>query len=302
MSSWHSYPKVYNLGHAAVSELFEDPVVVEEKLDGSQFSFGIHGGELKVRSKGREFHIENPDDLFKPACETVQEIQDSLQEGWTYRGEAFKSRHHNHLTYDRVPEGKIALFDIEVGDSAFLSPEEKHKEFERLGLEFVPVFYEGEVDSLEQVKEFMEQESFLGGPKIEGMVFKNYQRFDVRGHALMGKYVSSAFREAAGISYKKKNPTSKDILNQLTEIYRTQARWDKAIQHRRDDGELLEAVQDIGPLCKEIVADVREECEGEIKDYLFKWAWPHLARMLPRGFAEYYKDLLAEKQFSKEVE
>jgi len=33
-TSWHSYPKIYNLGHRAIRDLLEDPVVVEEKVDG----------------------------------------------------------------------------------------------------------------------------------------------------------------------------------------------------------------------------------------------------------------------------
>ncbi len=40
-ASWHSYPKIYGLGHKAITELLSDNVMVEEKIDGSQFSFGI---------------------------------------------------------------------------------------------------------------------------------------------------------------------------------------------------------------------------------------------------------------------
>lgn len=50
MSSYKSYPKVYNLGHSAIKDLFHDEVVIQEKLDGSQFSFGIVDGEFRRRS------------------------------------------------------------------------------------------------------------------------------------------------------------------------------------------------------------------------------------------------------------
>jgi len=50
----NSYPKVYNLGHAAIVHLFDEPVTVEEKVDGSQFSFALIDGELSARSKGKE--------------------------------------------------------------------------------------------------------------------------------------------------------------------------------------------------------------------------------------------------------
>jgi hypothetical protein len=34
-----SYPKIYNLGHKAVRDIFKEPVTAQEKVDGSQFSF-----------------------------------------------------------------------------------------------------------------------------------------------------------------------------------------------------------------------------------------------------------------------
>jgi hypothetical protein len=53
MNSWHSYPSIYNLGHRALQDLLTVSVNVEEKVDGSQFSFGItEEGEIKLRSKG----------------------------------------------------------------------------------------------------------------------------------------------------------------------------------------------------------------------------------------------------------
>jgi len=33
-----SYPSIYNLGHRYLGDLLDGPVVVEEKVDGSQFS------------------------------------------------------------------------------------------------------------------------------------------------------------------------------------------------------------------------------------------------------------------------
>ena len=47
-TSWHSYGKIFNLGHKETEALFDGPVVVEEKIDGSQFSFGSINGELNL--------------------------------------------------------------------------------------------------------------------------------------------------------------------------------------------------------------------------------------------------------------
>lgn len=49
----HSYPTIYNLGHRAIVDLLKGPVIVEEKIDGSQISFRKdEQGDLEVRSKG----------------------------------------------------------------------------------------------------------------------------------------------------------------------------------------------------------------------------------------------------------
>lgn len=40
-TSWHSYPKSLNVGHKLAEKLFDGPVVIQEKVDGSQFSFGV---------------------------------------------------------------------------------------------------------------------------------------------------------------------------------------------------------------------------------------------------------------------
>lgn len=42
MDAWHSYPSVYALGHKALTELLLDPVLVEEKIDGSLCGFGLY--------------------------------------------------------------------------------------------------------------------------------------------------------------------------------------------------------------------------------------------------------------------
>ena len=92
-------------------------------------------------------------------------------------------------------------------------------------------------------------------------------------------------------------PPSVDILTLLGQDYCTEARWQKAVQHLRDDGELENSPRDIGRLIKEIPNDIKKECEEEIKEKLFKWAWPKMARATHRGFPEWYKEQLLKSQF-----
>lgn len=103
MPAVHSYPKIWNVGHPAINELLLDDVVVEEKVDGSQLSLGVFGGELRMRSKNHGLVLDAPEKMFAEAVETGRKLAPLLLPEHTYRGEYLKHKGHNHLTYDRIP-------------------------------------------------------------------------------------------------------------------------------------------------------------------------------------------------------
>ncbi|MCR4307368.1 MAG: RNA ligase family protein, partial [Candidatus Berkelbacteria bacterium] len=297
-NSWHSYPKIYALGHNAVTELLFDPVIVEEKVDGSQFSFGLFEDGYRARSKGAVLNIIAPEKMFAKACEVVQGLP--LKEGWTYRAEYLLKPKHNALAYDRTPKSHLIIFDINTGEESYMSWEAKAEEAARLGLEVMPKIFEGVISEPQMFRDMLETVSCLGGQKIEGVVIKNYKRFGLDKKVLMGKFVSEAFKEVHKRTWAEDNPTSKDILERLIESYRTPARWNKAIQHLNEKGLLESSPRDIGNLIKEVGEDVELECVNEIKESLYRWAWPHIRRGLNRGLPEWYKEELVKKQFEKD--
>lgn len=297
--SWHSYPKVYAIGHSAIRDLFLDEVIVEEKVDGSQFSFGVFDGTLKCRSKGQELILDAPEKMFLTAVETVKALQPLLTPGWTYRCEYLQSPKHNVLAYSRVPEKHLIVLDINVGHEAYLGYEEKEAEARRLGLEVTPLLHRGKVEDPATILSFLERISILGGQQVEGVVAKNYKRFSIDGKAMLGKYVSEAFKEAHKGEWRAANPTGGDIKDRLIAAYRTPARWGKAVQHLMEAGKLTDSPKDIGSLIKEAQADIRAECEAEIKQKLFDWAWPDIARGAIAGLPEWYKQQLLTKGFEK---
>lgn len=299
MSSWTNYGKLYQLGHPSISDLFLGPVVIEEKVDGSQFSFGFINDVLKCKSKNVEMRdLDDVPDLFQDAVNTVKRLhsEGKLVPDWTYRGEAFKGRNHNTLTYDRQPTGGIVLFDIATAHEAYLGYEEKANVAARMGLELAPKIYEGTVASVAELNKLLDRVSFLGGPNIEGIVVKNHSRFGVDGKPLMGKLVSEAFKEVNNANWKGMKVTNGDVLDKLAERYATPQRWEKARQHLRDAGLLTNTPTDIGALMKEVSVDVHTECEAEIKEILFKWAWDRLHRRLTNGLPLWYKQRLLEQQ------
>ena len=300
-TSWHSFPSVYAMGHAAVADLLLDPVLVEEKVDGSQFSFGHFPGHpdwpdgWQFRSKGATIQPLAPPDMFKGACSFARTLD--VKPGWTYRAEVLAKPKHNVLAYERTPKGNLILFDINPAQEVYLTRPEKEAEAARLGLEIVPVLHDGMVENVEQFRSFLDRTSILGGQKIEGVVVKNYKRFGRDKKALMGKFVSEAFKEVHAAEWKSSNPTSSDIVQQAIARYRTPARWAKALQHLRDAGQIEGSPRDIGLLMKEVPEDTLKECEQEMKDFVWAWAWGHIRRGLGHGLPEWYKQVLLESQF-----
>lgn len=295
--SWHSYPKLFAIGHRAVAEIFTEDVIVEEKIDGSQFSFGRFDGRLRLRSRGKQFDLDNCEKMFKLGAEAVSKLD--LKDGYTYRGEYLAKPKHNTLCYDRTPDNYVIIFDINDDNESYLSYEDKRIEAQRLSLEVVPILFQGKIESADQVKELMASTSCLGGVTPEGIVIKNYKRFGVDGKALMAKYVTEAFKEVHRSDWDARHPSNGDILEAIGQTYLATARWDKAVQRLRDNGDLRGEPADIGPLMKEVPEDILSECEAEIKDKLFAWAWPQIKRMTVRGLPEWYKDRLLSSQFNQ---
>lgn len=303
MKALHSYPKVWNMGGSMIRDLFNGPVVVQEKIDGSQFSFGVVNGALHFRSKGAEVFPETAGKLFAQAVATATALHEAgkLPEGWTFRGESMCGPKHNALTYERQPKGGFILFDVDTAqENRIESPAELAAIAESLDLELVPVFYEGEISAPGQLREYLDRPSCLGG-KMEGVVVKNYARWGTDGKMLMGKVVADGFKELNAGNWKKENPNRQDIIASLIGIHRTEARWAKAVQHLRERGELTESPQDIGKLIKEVGLDIHGECAADIKEALFNAFWKDIQRGVTAGLPEWYKAVLAESQFPAEA-
>lgn len=304
MSELHSYPSIYNLGHSAIADLLKCPVIVEEKIDGSQISFGKRNGELYARSKGADLNLVAPDGMFAEACAVINALRDKMPEGFVFRGEYLRKPHHNSLTYDRTPVNHIIIFDIEkTGEQDFIDPLNKYVFAHDIGLECVPMLHSGMVNSLEQLQELLETTSILGGTKIEGVVIKP-EEYDIFGRdkkVLMGKYVSEAFKEVHSRTWKSEHgeSTNGEILQILIDSLATPARWQKSVIHLREAGQIQDDPRDIGLLIPAIQEDVLKECSELIRERLFSWAWPKLKRSVIHGMPEWYKQQLNEKQFDK---
>lgn len=297
----NSFPSVYQIGHSAIPNLFDGEVIVQEKVDGSQFSWSITSGLLEARSKNQQIILDAAPDMFKHAVATIKELETLLHPDWVYRAEYLGKPKHNTMAYARVPKQNLILYDISEGPENYLLYEAVVTEAERLGLEVVPQYYRGELRDLGLLKGFLDRESILGGCKVEGVVVKNYAVYTREKKVAMGKYVQADFVEKNSKDFRSRNPTQSDIAQTLIDLYRNEARWRKAIQHLREQGKLERSPRDIGLLMREVPDDVLEECESEIKDALFEHFWKQIQRGITAGLPEFYKEELARSAFTEQA-
>jgi hypothetical protein len=287
------YPKIHSSGHRDNRDVFDGPVVIQEKYDGSQFSFGTVGGQLYCRSKGQALNNAEPG-MFRAAVDTSCHLafEGKLVDGCIYRCEFLAKPKHNVLTYSRIPAGQLVLWDIQLPSGSFVFDTGAVAAVAlNLGIEPAAVLYEGDGGSLlnnweNESTHLFERESSLGGPKIEGFVVKNYRRKQV------AKFVSAAFKEKH--AHCPKNPrVGGDEVAAIVNSLRTEARWLKAIQHLREKNVLVNGPEDIGPLMRELSTDLHAEEEQWIKDRLFDVFWKSIQKGVSQGFPDYYKKLLA---------
>ncbi len=308
----HSWPKVYAFGHRHNRGMLANPVSVTEKIDGSQFKFGNQPDQtylengLIMKSKGATLFATNTNKMFTPAVNTVTDLykRDLLPENVIFYSETLSKPLHNVIEYDRVPKGNIALFGAyEMFHDVWLNyADVEHWAF-ILGIDVVPQLFNGDVpqvvmgDEQRKFDEWLLTDSFLGGSKVEGFVMmdlsQDYMIGDQYFPFTAAKVVAPEFQEKHNSkAYGKK--ATKASWHSYCEGFRTEARWDKAIQHLRELGQIDDEFKDIGPIIREIHQDITDEEGDEIKLALWNFFKKDLLATAIQGFPEYYKKKITE--------
>lgn len=298
MSKTTSFPKILHIGDKQILDLFDGPVEITEKLDGSQLGFGRIDGELFVRSKGQELDLEDPNKMFKKAVEYVKTIADKIPDNYTFYGEYLEKPKHNTLAYERIPKNHIALFGVyDSKERQFHDYEAIKKYADLFDVDAIPVFILDKPTPEAILTLVKDKVSYLGGQHIEGVVVKAYKPWMFLGQiplsVMSGKYVTEAFKEVHQQNWRKEH-TGKGKLEVLLSNYNSQARWNKAIHYYRDVGLLMGNPTDIGPILGQIRKDLHEEEKENFKEQLWKIYKEAFYATGTRGFPQYYKELLVK--------
>lgn len=292
-----SFSKLFHLGDRHTQLIYDGVVEVTEKIDGSQFSFGKVDGIVRMRSKGAEIFHEDENKMFALAKAFVRRVDWLLGEGEVYHGEFLSQPKHNTLAYDQVPNSNFCLFGIRYADGALEDRYEMLQDTaEALACDVAPLIYHGPGEALRAegaLASLMDRVSYLGGPKIEGIVVKNYGQEVVVGglvFPVFAKLVSEAFKEKHSTSWGAANQSP---LEKIGQMLNSKARWVKAVQYLGEQEKLEHSPRDIGLILKRINQDIEEEEVDAIKDELYGTFRKDILRLAVRGFPDWYKGMLS---------
>lgn len=290
-----SYTKVLTLGASYTEEALTGHVVLQEKVDGSQFGFGLNeDGNIVCRSHNAPLDLEGHNNMFQEGTDYINSIQDKIKEypkDTFFYAEYLQKPKHNTLKYETTPKNHIVLFDMLIGGK-WADRKQLVKTANHLGVDAIPELYRGIAD-VEKIKSMLETPSYLGNEIIEGVVIKNYdQTIMLGGHIfpLFTKYVREAFKERHTADWKVRQP--KGALAEFVDGFKSEARWQKAIIHAKEMGILTQSPKDIGNLIQLIQKDIVEEEEENIKRHLYKCFKDDILRKSTSGFPEWYKEEL----------
>lgn len=308
MSRISRYPKIFALGSEQTQGIFDGHVTITEKVDGSQFNWGLTTeGEFQMLSKGSVVTHGTTDKLFAPAANYATHLADSgkMVPGFTYHAETLARPKHSTLTYGRPPKNNLALYGISRPDGSIVNDQKELEDTAAsFDIEVVPHLFSGQIeltsDILEYVKSFLDRESFLGNVKIEGVVIKNTTKAvmwkNMYFPLVQAKYVSEAFKETHKTSWSGNDDKSPLIV--IGNYVRTDARFEKARMHVQEMGVDINTVQAIGPVMKALSQDIEDEDKEAIKNMLWSAYRKQIIGMNTKGYPEFHKQKMIKPELT----
>ena len=290
------YHKIIRYGHKSTQDVLNKGyyIIIQEKIDGANASFAVINGELKCWSRNRELNESNTLEGFYGWVQQNVQVQ-KLLEGVVYFGE-WTAQHK--VSYEGYMK-QFFLYDIyNLHLEEYVSFSVVRDEAKRLGLQLIPVFFEGEFESFEQLMSYVGRTD-LGGklkgkPTGEGIVVKNVNYRDEFGKQVFVKLVIDGFRE---IQRQKQTKDSKKAFSEAELKVRecvTLPRVEKQVFKMIDNG-LLDreyGIEDMGFLLKHTSPMVAEDIlKEEMQDFnvTIKDIQTYMVKVLPLVLKEIIK-------------
>ncbi|PEN97905.1 hypothetical protein CN553_12780 [Bacillus cereus] len=293
------YQDITRLGHkTTVGVLKEgDYIVIQEKLDGANASFRRDGDVIRAFSRNKELDEHNNLGGFWQWTQTLDVTK--LREEGIYFGEWLNPHKVKYPEYAKT----FWLYDIfDTETQRYINFKLVKKVSKQLGLNLIPVFYEGEYQSFEHLQSFVGKTALggvLGDSETgEGIVVKNVDYVDRFGNQKFVKLVADVFREIqsqkAPKDPKKALTQEQSFVNQVV----TEARIEKFLYKFVDEGIIDEefGIEDMGVILKNMNTRIKEDILKEESETLPEgYDEKQLSKSIARVVAQSVKKLIINR-------
>lgn len=297
----YKYPKILAIGHKEISDIFLDEVIIQEKIDGANFQFQIHEGELIFGSRNQ--YLSDPDKSGFIAVASVREAYtnnpDEFSPLFVYFGESMQK---HTLTYTNIPP--FIGFDVMIKTTGdFVKPDRAKELFEKMGLPFINTLgrKHGNQVTEDLLGDLINRPSAYGSEVLEGIAIKNYRRVNQYGRPLWGKVVRDDFKETNRSTFKKLGISSDDEFK-IVETFATEARIRKRILSMVNDGghELSMKLMSSG-LFHEVARDIFSEEYVDLTHLVKRVVFAKFHSLVAKKCALVLKKVIQEQAFVGKV-
>lgn len=243
----------------------EDIIEISEKVDGGNGSIFLHeDGTIHECSRNRDLTAEQDNEkTFGEQRKWLREhIKDKLNPDYVYY---FEWMQKHTIDYGKEIPGVIG-YDIRVKEGAFgkppmfLQPEQREREFNRIGLPTIKCLFNGTVKEFKalNVNDFLKGSAYYDGDR-EGIVIKNYGRCNVYGRQMFGKIVNKRFKETNHAKFGTLIKRDISDTQKLFDATVTDARIEKVLNKLLNEGGQLLEMKLMQFLPMAIVDDIFKE-------------------------------------------
>lgn len=250
-----------------------DRIIIEEKLDGANASFQYDSKNDVVLCFSRNKQLDERNNL-RGFYDWVQKqdknrIHTVLGNNLRVFGEWLVK---HTVKYPDECLNNLYIFDVFDMERHIYLPQSEAKEIaDRLGIPFVPIFFDGEFKSWEDITPLIGKTA-MGGEIGEGIVIKNMTKLNssTTNKVVYTKLVHERFSEVFRKSRerRKENAEQRKVRMQgieMTERIVTPARIEKILNKLVDEGILPEnySLKEMQIICKNLPSAVYYDCMKE---------------------------------------
>jgi len=266
------------------NEFYDKVVTVQEKVDGSQFSFWKDVGSSTVSVASRNRMLSGEESRFRVAVAHVRTLD--VPPGVIFRGEVVSKFRHNKIVYSRLPKHNLVLWDLVVLDAGSM-PYNKRNLLKSMGERFdLEVVHEVcdpfKLTSADELTKLVEGPSAFGEER-EGIV--------VRCRAGVAKLVGQKMSEHV---HRRPRDKGDDLAAFVAGSVNAERIIEKAAEWLRDEGMLEFKDSDIGKVIRTVHEDLDNEFSADMRDLLFRKMRKPIYAVISRNVATVYRKLLSE--------